>query len=304
MKKTTALLALATLAMVLLVAARLYFSSADFVPENPSWNGMTGMTSAANARPLYTIADLSKAGPGDTFMVVSPLRDFSPGETAQVLAFLQEGGVAVVLDDFGSANSLLDGLASPIRLDQVTVGQHDDYYVNQTCPIVRNIVTGPYTSNVAELVFNHPASLTVTAQATVLVYTSNVGWQDRNNNAKLDKNERMGTYPLVASADYGQGKLLVISDPDVFANGMLDKGDNAAFMRNVLKGTVWFDASHGREITPLGTALYFIKNEPLAQLLIVILVFQGGYVFLKRRAIISRFQPYTGKNIKELEKKL
>ncbi len=97
----------------------------------------------------------------------------------------------------------------------------------------------------------------------------------------------MGTYPIAARTAYAGGDLLVISDPDVFINSMLDKGDNAAFMSDVLTGTVLVDVSHGMDVTPVGSIYYVVKLNQWAQALAAVLILFVLLAFMARKKIFA-----------------
>ncbi len=288
MKTRTLLLTGLAILIILLVIGRFYFSEEDYNLQNTDWNGLSHLGSTAHVTPLYNTANLAGPGSGRTLLIVSPTKNFSVLESAQVLAFLHGGGRVVVADDFGNADSLLNAIGSPITVDPVLICQYENYYVNKTLPIVTNISSSPYTRNVGQLVLNHPASLNITGDTEVIVSTSDKAWRDYDGNLSLDSDERMGTYPVVARSEYAGGELIVISDPDILVNSMLDKGDNAAFMSDVFTGPVLADVSHGMEVTPVGFIYYVIKLNLWAQVLATVLILCGFIAFVMREKILKR----------------
>lgn len=278
MRKATLLLAALAVIILVLGSARFYFSEADYALENYGWNGLSQLSS--HVKPLYSMADLPIPGSGNTLLIISPATNFSPDESGHVLSFMQSGGKVVVLDDFGKANSLLNDINSPMTINPVLLCQQDDYYMNQSFPIIENISPSIYTEKVTKLVLNHPASLQVTDSAQVLASSSHTGWLD-NGNITLDANEQMGTYPVMARASYASGELLVVSDPDVLVNSMLDKGDNRAFLSNLINGDVWVDAAHGRDVTPLGRLFYIVKYSLPAQVALALLILLGCFGLIR-----------------------
>lgn len=287
MKKSTLLVGLAALFVLVLLAGRFFLSEADFSMTNPSWNGMYGMSQDVGVRPLYDTSGLSAIDNTGTLLVVSPLRDYTFDESLMVASFLRRGGRVVVVDDFGQANSLLNAIEAPIEIYKIQLCQYENYYINQSFPAITDIVPTLYTSNVSRLILNHPSALNLSGNASVLAATSRDAWLDNDNNYRLDNSERMGTYPIAAGYTYGTGELIVVSDPDIFINSMLDKGDNRAFMQGLLRGAVWMDVSHGRGVTPLGFVYYLIKYNILAQLDALALILVACLAFLNRNTIIK-----------------
>ena len=287
MKKTTLIIATVAVIILLVFIGRAYLSVADFSIENPSWNGLSDL-SGVNLQPLYNTADLSGVSPTDTtLLIISPTRNYTPAESASVESFMASGGKVVVMDDFGKADSLLDDISSPITIYPVPLCDYEDYYINHTFPVIQNFNPSPEMANVTDIILNYPASLNVSGSAYVLAQTSSYGWLDFNDDGIYNGEEPMGTYAVVAKANYGDGQLLVISDPDILINSMLGLGSNNVFMNNILKGNVLLDVSHGRGLTPMGVVYFELKDNVTVQILIILLLISGGYAFLHRHNVYN-----------------
>jgi hypothetical protein len=287
MKQTTLLIGLAIVIIFLLIGAELYFSYADFGQDNPFWNGMGSLSSDINAQPLYSDSSLSSLGSHNTLLIMSPTVNYTAEESNEVLSFLDRGGKVVVMDDFERSDSLLSAIGSPVLVDPIPMCQYDNYYVNQSCPIITNFSQSAYFDNVSSIVMNYPAILNVSG-GNVLATTSDMAWLDYSDDSQMDNNVSVSTYPVIAAVNYnGAGQLIVISDPDIFINGMLDKGNNQAFMSNLLSGAVWVDVSHGRGITPLGVFYFLVRGQVLVQLLLALFVLACGLAFVERKTIMG-----------------
>jgi hypothetical protein len=266
MKKSTLLIAGVLAIILLLVFGKFYFSEQDFNLDNPYWNGL--MHVSGNIRPLYAISDLPATAGDGTLLVVEPTRDYTGEEASAISSFVSGGGTLLVLDDYGNSSSLLGALGLPIALRQVPLCQDKDYYKRPSFPIITDIKPSMITRNVTSLTFNHPVPLTVSGNATVIASTTPMGWLDLNDDCIINRDEPVGSFPVMASVKYGDGEVFVIGDPDLFINSMQDTGDNGVLIANVMgPGTVYFDAAHGQVVTPLGRAIYFVKNSLVAQLL-------------------------------------
>ncbi len=272
MKRSTLLIIIVCLLAVAIVAARFFLSEDDFSMTNYSWNGLSTLSNEAGVRPLYNISGLSDKGAGDTLLIIGPTRNYTYDESMEVSSFLLRGGTVVVMDDFGSSNSLLYAISSPISIYSVPLCDYESYYVNMTFPTISSVSETPFTKNVSSLVLNHPAVLNVTGEAKAIAYTSRYAWLDFNQDSRLDGVERMGTYPVAAVYSYGNGRLIVFSDADLFINGMLEKGDNHALLRQLLVGSVWLDVSHGHGTTPLSDIYFMLRYDLAAQLLALFII--------------------------------
>jgi hypothetical protein len=294
LRKSTLIIALASAIVLLVLIGRFYISEADFNLGNPSWNGFSQL-SGMSSRPLYSMSELDGLGAGDTLLIVSPGINYTPAEAGTVAKFLQSGGSVIVMDDFGEANSLLDALNSPITIYNVPVAEYENYHINHSLPVIKSFNPSAETANVSQLIMNHPASVNASGAAYVLASTSNRAWLDANNNGRLDGQEVMGTYDVAAIAEYGNGRLIVISDPDLCINSMLDLGDNRIFLSNILRGDIWIDVSHGRDLTPLGEVYYGMKYDPKMQISIVLLIFAGSYAYVCRRPLAGCVKRLMGR---------
>ena len=286
MKKITLLLVIIALVVLALLAGQFYFSQQDMGLSNPYWNGMSQV--GGDIKPLYNVSALSGAGAGTTFLVLSPQENFTAAESSEVRSFMERGGITVVMDDYGDANSLLQNIGSPITLDQVPLCQDRDYYLTPSFPIITDINPSLVTANVSSIVFDHPVSLNVTGNVSVIASTSQLAWLDLNDNGLLDKNEPSGGYTVAAQANYSNGQLIVIGDPDILINSMQDKGDNRVLASDLVNtGIVYVDASHGQSVPMLAAMLFTIKYNIFAQLLCVLFILLLAYLYYRRHDIIG-----------------
>jgi len=295
MRKLTALFVLALLFILLLAVFRFYLSDDDFNPENYWWNGMSSLASTTTIVPLYGLSGLSSADANDTLLIVEPTLNYSEGDVASVNSFLARGGRVVVMDDFGKADNLLSGLGSPITIRKVPLCQYDDFYVNFSCPIVNVSAGSPYAVNVNRIVLNYPASLNITGNVSLIATSTDMGWLDPADNSSLGPDEQLGVYPVAASDRFGNGDLIVISDPDILANGMIDKYDNRAFMADLLRGPVLLDVSHGMDIQPIAVLYYDVKYSPPLQFSITVAIVACVVLFLLRHRLAVPARRYLSR---------
>ncbi len=209
---TMIILGVAVLALVL-IAGKLFLSESSFSPANPFWDGVSGVMTA-DTRLLYGFDGLPSGDSRSTLLIVGPTVNYTADDAARVRAFLQDGGRVVVLDDFGTADSLLLDIDAPITILPAALCQDLDYYKNPSFPDVRGVKNSSLTANVSELVFNYPAALEVADNAEVLARSTTMGWIDLDGNGIVNGKEHFGSYPLIARASYGAGELFVAGDAD------------------------------------------------------------------------------------------
>ena len=63
----------------------------------------------------------------------------------------------------------------------------------------------------------------------------------------MDDGEPSGSYAVISHHDLGNGRIVLISDPSIFINSMLNFADNLAFVENIAAATtseLIIDQSH------------------------------------------------------------
>jgi hypothetical protein len=101
--------------------------------------------------------------------------------------------------------------------------------------------------------------------ATTLATSSEFSYLDRNRNEQLDDAETLRERPVVAVESVGDGSVIVVSDPSLFLNAMLDRSDNSAFATNLMAThqTVLLDVSHTAALPPLVALRLTPQESPL-----------------------------------------
>lgn len=82
----------------------------------------------------------------------------------------------------------------------------------------------------------------------------------------------------------GAGEVVVVSDPSIFINSMLEQPDNRAFTASLVGSheTVFLDFSHTKERPPLQIALRTLRDSASLQLLFGVVVV-GALALISRR---------------------
>lgn len=70
--------------------------------------------------------------------------------------------------------------------------------------------------------------------AKLLASTSANAYADLNQNNRYELTDATQSFGIVALAEIGKGKLLVISDDSIFNNSFLSQGDNEQFAKNII----------------------------------------------------------------------
>ncbi|ASJ03598.1 hypothetical protein A3L09_10180 [Thermococcus profundus] len=154
-----------------------------------------------------------------TLVVIGPSLDFSGPEVSQLKRFLEKGGTLVLADDSKVGNRLLSALKLPERFSKDEVISVT-YSGNSQYPVTREITGQALTSGANEVVLHNPHA--ILNARNPLLYTSNASLL----------NGKYGAFPIIDEVPYKKGRIVLISDPDIFTNALFQK--NAPFLQNLI----------------------------------------------------------------------
>lgn len=237
------LLVITFVAVMLAVLVWCYPTNSDFKSENPSWNGARDLLDDFRVSPLTSLDVLSAAPQGSTLLII-PYMEFTTTDLKILANYVNSGGKLVVLDDYGFGNHILEHLKIETRFagDQLLDTLFN--YKNENFPKIANFVSESAASGIKNLVFNHATSLENVSQDNIIAWSSYFSFLDENQNGEYDEGEPEGPFPVIANFQIGKGELVLVSDPSILINSMLEMGDNRRFLENIAQGQIFLDQSH------------------------------------------------------------
>ena len=234
--------------LIMPLAIPIFNTSADFSIFNTNWNGASSFGKALyeESKIIPIISSFNSISLGDlegTLLIIGPDMSYSSLEVEEIRRFLEKGGTLVLIDDFGSGNQILEGLNLTARFSKI---QFIDifYSKNANFPQLIRILDPNLGTGVDKLILNVPSAI---LGAEGKIYTSKV--------TLLGNNQR--EYPIMSEVEYGNGRIVLFSDPSVFINDMFD--ENEEFIRNFVKyiksDVIYIDEIHHSSFNPyqLGT---------------------------------------------------
>lgn len=251
-------------------------STGAFGAYNPSWEGTSDLrrtASEAGAEPtvITDTESYAETDPSATIaFVVSPDNEYDENDTVRVRRFVRSGGTLVVAGDFGPhTNPLLADLGVSARINGTPLRDERQYYSSPNVTVATGVSEHRFTEDVDRLTLNYGTALRPN-NATVLVDSSAYAYLDTNRNGSLDEREQMGRYPVVALEQVGEGRVVVVSDPSVFTNAMLERPGNRKFVTSLTKHheSVLLDNSHAQSVPPLMAAVLFLRQSSLLAALV------------------------------------
>jgi len=195
--------------------------ASDYDPASRDWNGLHTFTRVA-AGLGFEVFPVSALEWGDLddkdiLVLIYPLQRVDPSRLA---AFVQAGGHVVVADDFGEAGDALSRMGL-LRADVGTPEARSYYRSRLFAPVAVPLAAGhPLAAGVSEVVTNHPAILTEVSGAVPVI-----GFGDDHG-------------AVVVAGEHGTGRFVVVSDPSIFINRMLQFPGNLTLAVNMLR---WLD---------------------------------------------------------------
>ncbi len=211
----------AAAAAVLLVAmqvaavmAQPTLRAGDYGLENRDWNGLSEFVRMAKSMG-YEVEprsglDLGALGPEDRVIVIYPTADV---DQRQLARFIIDGGRAIVADDFGASEPLLERLG--IDRESLAPRHHSRFFLGRpSLPLFKPGGKHPLLDGVDEVVANHPSVLR-TEGGAILPFDD-------------------GQSGLVYDMRLGRGKAIVMGDASLMINHMIDVRDNRRFLENTL----------------------------------------------------------------------
>lgn len=266
------LIALAlTLGVALVVAAGT--TTATFGAYNIEWDGTSDFREHVDKHEQNQVTlDTGRydtASPNGTAAVVlAPTERYDGNDSQRVRSFVQSGGTLIVANNFGPhGNALLEDVGATARLDGALLRDERNYYRGPNLPIATNVSASPYTIGVEQLTLNRGTAVEP-GDANVLVRTSRFAYLDRDGSRDLSDDEEMGAHPVVTSESVGDGEVIVIGDPSIFINVMLNQPDNRAFATALIDShdRLILDYSHAGDQPPLAAALLLLRSSTALQI--------------------------------------
>ncbi len=248
------LMAFGIFLLIMPLSIPIFNSNADFSVFNTKWNGASsfGKVLYENSQIIPIISSFNSIELGEkrgTLLILGSDMSYSSLEIMEIKKFLENGGTLVLIDDFGTGNEVLKGLNITARFSRTTF--IDVFYSkNYHFPELVRILDPKLGAGVDKLVLNVPS---VILNAEGEIYTSKV--------ALLGNNQR--EYPIMSELKYGNGKIILFSDPSVFINGMFKQ--NEKFIRNfaeyISSDVIYIDEAHHSSFNPYQMGTLVIRRS-------------------------------------------
>jgi len=284
-------------------------SSAPYGPYNEEWDGGQTLRTTAGASAELTVAtSTDRYGEirtnGSLAVVLAP-GEPADASAARVQSFVSRGGTLVVAGERPNAtNAYLEAVGSSVRVDGRQLRDDQNNYRSPRLPVATNVSGHELTDGVGSVTLNDGTALDLVGgsfgerDVTPLVNSSSIAYLDSNGNGTFDAGEPFGSLPVATVEPEGEGRIVVVSDPSVFTNAMLERGGNGAFLAALLEGRerVLLDYSGHASLPPLVYALITVRADATLQVLVGALTFGAFGLYINRDRLFGSARAALGRD--------
>ena len=284
---------LVILVSALVLTVHLSANNLEFSRYNNGWNGTSVFFSNLDRHHSFEVSDpeqLAAYHENATLLIIAPYRQPTAPEIAAYRSFLNNGNTIVLADDFGTGNAIVRGIGSRISIIPGNLSSVDRLFADPYSVVVYRTSNETPVTSVTRLVLNRPAPL---EGGDTLMATSIMSWIDDNGDKKINTNELLGKFTVMAAEKIGRGRLVVLSDPSVFVNTMQDLDDtwdNKQFISNLVENgeyPVVIDQMNSRtsDTEGMSTILHVMKTSLSTEIVLIIVLLLIAAVAWRKKLV-------------------
>jgi len=174
-----------------------------------------------------------------TYVIAGPAGEFTRDDIVVLQSFVRSGGNLLVLLHIAPPVARLTE-SFGIILSNFVVAEQENIIEGEVQDfLVKDFTHHPVTRGLKSVAVYGSWGLMaeIGSRARVLATTSEGSWADLNRNRTREDNEPLMKYGIIAAAEYGSGKVVVVADDAPFANKFIDEADNRRLASNIVE---WF----------------------------------------------------------------
>ncbi len=258
----------------------------DFNIYNPFWNGYEVLVKELNATVITRSFTLPK-NPNGYVLILVPYVKPSIEVLSSIKDFVRRGGTLLLMDDYGFGNSVLEYLEAPVRFTGYPLIDPLFHYKSVKLPKIMGFMG--ILSGLREMYFNYATALNISSGVHVYALSSSFSFLDLNFNGAYDEGEPKGPFPVIVGFRYGNGRVIVVSDPSIGINVMIGLGDNLEFFRRICSS---FKVIVDQTLIPSNIHFIlksmimafttYILDQPFLSILIVAVIMGLAFSILRR----------------------
>jgi hypothetical protein len=240
--RTVAVFSILITASAIILVTMVYPPIDDLNVKNLEWNGLSQMYRLVKPLRVDDFSELTTIDSGSTLFIIGPIRQYTDDDAQAAEDYLSRGGKMVVMDDFGSANTLLVRLGLDASFTGKLLADPLFKDKNHLLPRIRTEGSGGL-GGVITIELNYPTTISNTEGTNIHASSSRFSYLAESP-ADDGTNKPSEPYPVIVSIRFGAGEVVLVSDSSVFINGMIERADNKMLLEELVSGAVFVDESH------------------------------------------------------------
>jgi len=274
---------------ILLISGVVRFShnTVDFSTYNKNWNGGEQIKELMSEN--HTIINLpawqdigSFEPQRSALVILGTSGNFSEKDTVIIKNFVGTGGLLILADDFGSGNQLLNKFTNSISFSNLLLTDDMSFWKNVTFPVVTTSI-----ENVSNITMNYPTSLIITDKSVKVL--SRTGFFSKTSRGDL-KREPAGSTPVIASMPFERGEIVVVADPSIFINSMLQFQGNMKLLPELTNNRKYVIFDETAHTPPISALQYSLRTNPYMQLIFAVIVLSLTVLYVKKEMLSGIFK--------------
>lgn len=210
-----------------------YIVSSDYSITNNDWNGASKIYELTKKMGYPTAmvesfkSTVNSREKNSILVILYPDFGIDPVELHDYVA---KGGNVLIADDFGYGNYVLSEFQ--ISFGPAEVYDDENNYGGKNYAPIISFNEPFFAEPITNVVTNHPTYFV--SREKVLAYFPETSYADKNFNGMNNPGETDGPLVFARALNVGAGRMIILSDPSVFINGMLETGDNKALYESII----------------------------------------------------------------------
>ncbi len=239
---------------------------------------------------LTSYSTLSSSAPNSVLVIIGPTEPFTSADERALESFVNGGGMLILIaDNDGTGSELQLSLKSDSyypgfqygspMISPLPLRDLESFEKRPDFVLLMNFASHPMVENVPSILTNYPTVITTgttwsTSNNRVsgdIAWTTSRSFLDQDGDGIRDTGEPTGPFSVIAvSQAAGGGQLVLIADPGIFVNDMIDRANNRQFAMSLFNWAtdngskpVVFDLTHGGyapaswlTATPYGSVIF------------------------------------------------
>lgn len=223
---------------------------------------------------LTSYSTLASSAPNAVLVMMGPTEPFTSAEESALESFIRGGGTIILIaDNDGTGHGLSiateeyweyfgEEYETTLKVSEYPLRDLESFEKRPDFVLLKNFSSHAMVENVSSILTNYPTVVVPTQGFSSsgtnhrvngdIAWTSSKSFLDMDGDGLRDADEPAGTFSVIAVKEAAGGQLVVIADPGIFVNDMIDRANNRQFAISLFEWAtgsgakpIVFDLTHG-----------------------------------------------------------